>query len=227
MILRRLFSWCAAPRPVADQKGLLPAADVPLHKHHAPRFTLVEPIAFDDESDESTPTGDAPRQLLQLHIELARIEPAIWRRVVVPDAIPLDKLHKVMQAAMGWTNSHMHEFKIGHSPVPKRIPLAKILTRAKSFSYLYDFGDNWDHRIEVEQCLPPQAYPRTPVCLAGANACPPEDAGGAWGYAAFLEAISNPRHPEHQAMLDWCGGAFDPLSCNLDAINRRLRRIKL
>ena len=108
MILRRLFSWLAAPSPVADQKDLLTASErkelASPHKHNAPGFTLVEPIEFDDASDQSTP-DDAPGQLLQLHIELTGIEPAIWRRVVVPAAIPLDKLHKVIQAAMGWSNS--------------------------------------------------------------------------------------------------------------------------
>lgn len=186
--------------------------------------------------------GAQPAELLQLRIELAWLKPVIWRRVVVPEVITLAKLHKVIQAAMGWTDSHLHEFEIGRSrygiPDPdwdmdeavipeKRITLAMSLAGAKSFRYTYDFGDGWEHRIKVEKSLSAGTHPRTPLCTAGANACPPEDVGGPPGYVDFLDAISNPAHPEHEDMLTRCGGSFDPKAFNIERANQRLQRIKL
>jgi len=179
--------------------------------------------------------------LLQLRIELAGLNPAIWRRVVVPDAMTLPKLHRVIQAAMGWSDSHLHEFEIGGkrygTPDPdwgagdavtseKRATLAGCLAGAKSFRYIYDFGDNWEHLIKVEKSLPLDAHPLCPLCLAGANACPPEDVGGPPGYIDFLDAVADTLHPEHENMLDWCGGEFDPEAFDLDRTNKQLRRIK-
>lgn len=109
----------------------------------------------------------------------------------------------------------------------QRAPLAASLAGAKPFRYTYDFGDGWEHRIKVEKVLPPDPSLRHPVCLAGANACPPEDVGGLPGYVDFLEAISDPQHPEHEDMLEWCGGSFDPTAFNLNDINDALASIKL
>jgi len=185
--------------------------------------------------------GARPTSLLQLRIELVGLKPAIWRRVVVPDTMMLAKLHHVIQAAMGLTDSHLHEFEIGGSrygiPDPdwgmgkavipeKRITLTMSLANAQSFCYVYDFGDGWEHRIKVEKSLPLETYPRTPLCVAGANACPPEDVGGPPGYVDFLEAISDPTHPEHDDMLRWCGGRFHPTAFDIEHTNQRLQRIK-
>jgi Plasmid pRiA4b ORF-3-like protein len=179
--------------------------------------------------------------LLQLKIELAGIKPLIWRRVVVPETITLAKLHQVIQAVMGWTNSHLHEFEIAQErygiPNPTdpfgppvvsetRARLGKSLGGMKSLRYVYDFGDNWEHKIKVEKVLPPAACP-VPIYIGGANACPPDDIGGPYSYPDFVDAITNPSHPEHQAMLDWHGGPFDPAAINPDAIDRRLQQIKL
>lgn len=180
-------------------------------------------------------------RLLQLRIELAGLKPAIWRRVVVPETITLAKLHRVIQAAMGWADSHLHEFEIGGRrygmPDPdwgagdaviseKRVGLSASLAGAKSFRYTYDFGDGWEHRVKIEKHLPPDACLRAPLCLDGANACPPEDVGGPYGYVDFLEAISDPRHPEHENMLDWCGGGFEPSDFDPERVNKLLQRIR-
>jgi hypothetical protein len=76
--------------------------------------------------------------------------------------------------------------------------------------YVYDFGDDWVHKVVVEKVLPADPRISYPVCVAGKRACPPEDCGGVWGYREFLAAISDPDHPEHEEMLEWVGGAFDP-----------------
>lgn len=180
------------------------------------------------------------RPLLQLKIQLTGIEPPIWRRVVVPATIALDKLHQVIQATMDWTDSHLHEFEIADCrygiPDPdwddstlsdKRVTLANALADKKTFRYVYDFGDDWEHRIKVEKVLPPDDSLRHPVCVDGANACPPEDVGGIYGYAHFLEALADPDHPEHPEMLEWYGDEFDPTAFDLARVNQRLQRIKL
>jgi len=94
------------------------------------------------------------------------------------------------------------------------------------FEYLYDFGDSWKHEILVESIEVPQTQLRYPVCLAGERSCPPEDCGGPYGYADFLEAIREPDHREHDEMLAWVGGAFDPEAFDLAAVNRKLRLLK-
>lgn len=179
--------------------------------------------------------------LLQLKIELASIKPPIWRRVVVPETITLAKLHHVIQAVMGWTNSHLHEFEIAGErygvsdpddlfgePITSeaRAKLGRSLAGMKTFRYVYDFGDDWEHKIKVEKVLPLDAYP-VPAYLDGANACPPEDVGGPYAYPDFLETMADPAHPEHENLLDWHGGPFDPAALDSEAINRRLQRIKL
>jgi len=129
-------------------------------------------------------------RLLQLHIELTWIKPAIWRRVAVPERITLSKLHQVIQAVMGWSDTHLHEFEIaGESygiPDPdwgppvvseQRKTLTKVLYGSKAFRYVYDFGDNWEHRIKIERLLPAIACPHVLYCIDGANASPPEDVG--------------------------------------------------
>lgn len=183
-----------------------------------------------------------PPSLLQLKIELAGIKPVIWRRIVVPSSITLGKLHLVIQAAMGWWGGHLHEFEIagelygqpgpddprGESVISEaRVRLGARLAGTKSFRYLYDFGDGWNHRIKVERALPPLGEFPFALCVAGANACPPEDVGGAPGYADFVEAITQPNHPDHREFLDCYGGPFDPAKFDYEPACRRLDEIKL
>ncbi|VVN73527.1 IS66 family transposase ISPre3 [Pseudomonas fluorescens] len=178
--------------------------------------------------------------LLLLHIELKWVEPTVWRRVAVPENITLDTLHAVIQVAMGWDDDHLHEFEIagetygipdpdGWGP-PVRTEIRKTLASAlngkRSFRYLYDFGDGWDHRIKVGKRLPPAACPQVPYCVEGANACPPEDIGGWPGYSAFLEVMADPGHPEYENMLEWHGDDFDPAAFDAERVNQRLKSIR-
>jgi len=180
--------------------------------------------------------------IYQLRIELLDLEPAIWRQVLVPASIRLHKLHVVLLWTMGWAGGHLHEFIIGYDrygePDPNydtppliqrddRATLAAALGGRKAFTYLYDYGDGWEHGVSVEKILPPNPAMKSPQCLDGANACPPEDVGGPPGYVEFLQAISDPKHDEHQDLLEWCGGSFDPIAFRLEDVNDRLRQIKL
>lgn len=180
--------------------------------------------------------------IYQLRIDLKYLTPPIWRRVVVPGSIKLSKLHVVLQQTMGWLGGHLHEFVIGQThfgindpdwpdPTPPlredRATLTAALGGLTTFTYMYDFGDGWEHKIKVEKILPPDPLLDLPFCLGGANACPPEDVGGTSGYLDFLDAIRDPSHEEHADMLEWCGGAFDPTAFDIDAVNDRLASIKV
>jgi hypothetical protein len=176
----------------------------------------------------------------QLKITLRGIRPPIWRRVLVPGKFNLNKLHDVIQIAMGWTDSHLHQFIINGEPygVPdaddwepvrdeRRYSLIKIAPQEKSkFSYEYDFGDSWQHIILVEKILAPEAGVKYPVCIKGKRACPPEDVGGIWGYEEFLEAIRDPKHEEYDSYLEWLGEEFDPERCDLEEINEELGTVR-
>jgi Plasmid pRiA4b ORF-3-like protein len=171
---------------------------------------------------------------------LLDVVPTVWRRLIVPETIKLPKLHRVFQAALGWTNSHLHEFVIDgvrySEPDPdfdeelqheRNIVLHKALGMdARCFDYVYDFGDDWHHVVLVEDQHMSVKPPASIRCDDGENACPPEDVGGALRYADFLAAIADPTHEEHEVFRDWSGGRFDPRRFNLDATNRALSKIK-
>jgi hypothetical protein len=94
----------------------------------------------------------------------------------------------------------------------------------KKFHYMYDFGDGWEHLIEFEGADSAESGKKDPCCLDGARACPPEDTGGVWGYAHFLEAISDPKHEEHETYLEWIGGKFDPEKFNPAEATKSMRK---
>jgi hypothetical protein len=176
----------------------------------------------------------ASERLYQFRITLLDSQPAIWRRIQVKDCT-LDKLHEHIQKAMGWTNSHLHDFKIGGKDYGDPLLLdenfvefdygdstttkvSDILPRTGKrfkFEYKYDFGDNWQHEVLFEGCLRAARGKRYPVCIEGARACPPEDVGGTWGYEEYLEAMADPEHERHEEFMGWRGSfnpeAFDPV----------------
>lgn len=109
----------------------------------------------------------------------------------------------------------------------RTVKLSQLVPGEKfKFLYTYDMGDSWEHEILVEKVLPAEPQTRYPICLTGKRACPPEDCGGVWGYTEFLEAIQEPDHPEHESMLEWVGGAFDPDAFTLDEVNQQLKQIR-
>lgn len=184
-----------------------------------------------------------PTLVYRLRVELLEIKPLIWRRLLVPAEVKLPKLHQCLQLAMGWTNSHLHQFKVGdtHYGVPdpewpelkmrdeRQVRLCELIGEAqREIVYEYDFGDGWEHRIVLEQTEPASKFMSYPLCTAGERACPPEDVGGVPGYEEFLKIIGNPKHKEYGQSLLWAGGgAFDPEGFDLNAVNRALRRARL
>lgn len=173
-------------------------------------------------------------EVYQLQIALQDIEPLIWRRVIVPSSITFAKLHRVIQIAMGWEDSHLHQFvsksagplKAAHEKSLKLSDTAKAKGPGSCFSYEYDTGDNWVHLVVLEKIIDMGPLPAFFDCIAGARACPPEDCGGAAGYAELLDILADPRHPEHAERLEWVGGKFDPEKFDRAAVSKRLKRLK-
>jgi hypothetical protein len=178
-------------------------------------------------------------QVIQLKVTLKGSKPPIWRRVQLRGSTTLPALHEILQTVMGWHDYHLHSFSAGGveygvpdpdwpdgSRSERRVRLDQLVARPKDrLSYEYDFGDSWTHDLVVEKVLPVDPERRYPVVLAGKRSGLPEDVGGIWGYADFLEAIADPNNPEHAELLEWVGGEFDPEAFDLEAINRALEAI--
>ena len=180
--------------------------------------------------------------IYQVKITLRGVRPPIWRRVQVRSDELLEHLHYVIQLSMGWTNSHLHSFRIQGMeygmPMPefdfggeqmrdeKTVKLSQLIPGEKfKFIYLYDFGDSWEHELLIEKVLEAEAGVDYPICTKAKRACPPEDCGGIWGYHDFVEAVQDPEHPEHEEMLEWVGGSFDPEEADPEEINEQLQLI--
>ncbi len=172
----------------------------------------------------------------KLFVELLDVEPAVTRELLVRSDTTLEELHAILQVAFGWTESHLHAFRIGRtrymnvqqseemeSERSEAALLRDVLQkRDASLYYDYDFGDNWEHYVKVLDVLAAGDHGPLPRCLSGQNAAPPEDVGGAGGYADFLEAMADPTHEEHAALRGWVGRNFDAHAFDLVHTNRLL-----
>lgn len=149
------------------------------------------------------------------------------------------KLSEMLLAAMGWTNSHLHAFRVGDARYgmnfdeypegeidEKQVTVLQALRDERRFVYEYDFGDGWGHDVVIEDLSWTYYGLKFAVCIDGQNACPPEDVGGPWGYTEFLEAIADPAHEEHESYLEWVGGPFDPAGFDLASANAALQKIR-
>jgi len=234
------------------------------------------------------------QRIYQIRVTLNGSKPPIWRKLAVPSDIVLSELHEVIQIAMGWTNSHMHQFILrgkklrprrrilpevpgtvekkvidlpggrkGHListkprddnavPLPTgpampwfdtgdryyvtkltplgdptemegededAVTLAEVCPKVKSkLIYEYDFGDGWEHTIEVQKIVEPKPGVEYPLCLGGRKACPPEDCGGIWGYYNLLDVVADPKREDHEEMAEWLG-EFDPDAFDPEEVN--------
>ncbi|MCC6779305.1 MAG: plasmid pRiA4b ORF-3 family protein [Hyphomicrobiales bacterium] len=173
--------------------------------------------------------------IARLEVTLDHVEPVVLRRIEVPLDMALDRLHLVLQAAIGWTDSHLYELRardVGWStPFPGQDSAADVLdarkatlgqvlegVRAKTLKYLYDFGDGWEHTIKIERLIDPEPDVLYPRLIEAKGRCPPEDIGGPWGYAELLEALADPRHERHRELKDWLEDEFDPNVVDVDAL---------
>ncbi len=178
-------------------------------------------------------------QVFQFKITLKGIKPPIWRRIQVPETYTFWDLHVAIQDAMGWDDCHLHEFELVNQltglkqsigsqdedfdrevlPELKQKLVDFFSMENRSADYTYDFGDNWEHKIQLEKILPREEGVTYPICIKGKRACPPEDCGGIWGYAELLEILGNPNHDEYEEMLEWLGGEFDPEHFDVEEIS--------
>ena len=180
--------------------------------------------------------GDA---LLQVRITLADVtDPSVWRRVLVPSAYPLDRVHLVIQAAMGWENYHLHAFRLGDESYAAADPddelghrdeskfrLGDLAAGADRIDYEYDFGDGWDHALDIEARTVAAEGNEYPACVAGEGACPPEDCGGSYGFAEFKAVLAGPPSAERAELLQWAGGDYDPDRFDLSVANSAVKVI--
>jgi len=179
--------------------------------------------------------------IYQIKVTLRGSKPPIWRRIQVEADTTLAELHAILQAVMGWWDYHLHQFVIGGTyygvPHPdymvdmideNEVPLNEVADAGSKFIYEYDFGDSWQHVLQVEKILEPEPGQRYPVCVKGRRAAPPEDFGGIPMYNYFMEALRNPEHPDYPGnpeLLEWLGDEFDPAAFDLEEINAALREL--
>ena len=171
--------------------------------------------------------------VLQLRVTLAGVDgPPVWRQMVIPAGYTLDRVHGVIQAAMGWQNSHLHMFRIAgreYGPAylddeletldEKQFRIGDLVKAGDLAGYEYDFGDGWEHEVAVEAGAAADAATVYPVCIAGEGACPPEDCGGPGGFAELKELLAGPPSLERKEMRVWAGEDYDPAHFDLAAAN--------
>lgn len=145
--------------------------------------------------------------VFQVRVTLLGITPAVWRRFLLPGNTKLEQVHECIQGAFGWQNCHLHEFEIAgkrygdpdaahgdREIISERGTKSKLkffeLQAGDKFLYIYDFGDDWRHELEIEAILPPDPDGYYPDCIGGARACPPEDCGGLPGYQRLVRPLT-------------------------------------
>ncbi|MFP4467041.1 MAG: plasmid pRiA4b ORF-3 family protein [Candidatus Goldiibacteriota bacterium] len=185
-------------------------------------------------------TAERKSKLMRFRINLMGVKPEIWRRVYVPEHINMQKFAVVLLLAMGWHNSHLHEFEIrgrrfgligeaydiGAGDMPEDEALYRIVDmefkEGDEFLFEYDFGDGWKHLLVFEGYA--ENTGSTGFCTEGARNCPPEDCGGVGGYLDMIESFEKPGTPEYMHMFKWLGGKYDPEFFSVDIANRRLKK---
>ncbi|MFW5915126.1 MAG: plasmid pRiA4b ORF-3 family protein [Planctomycetota bacterium] len=183
------------------------------------------------------------KPVCQLYIALVGIKPEIWRRFRVSSDITLDRLHQIIQGVMGWENCHLHQFIVGDRyygvPQGESMPwgpktrdeggarLRQIVSgEGDQFSYEYDFGDSWEHVLEVEKIIPADEAGETPLCIDGEMACPPEDCGGRFGYARIQKYFKDPESVDPGEPWSMVVKDFDPEEFDLEEVNRWLESFR-
>lgn len=168
----------------------------------------------------------------QLKVTLRGTKPPIWRRLLVPGNLNLQRLHRVIQDAMGWYDSHLHSFEVHGEEYgvcdpdgwgtevrsEKQFTLDRLVRAKDRFRYTYDFGDGWEHEFLVEKVT--VGDESSPRCIDGARACPPEDCGGVWGHAELVVALADPKHPRHDELAEWVPEGWSPESFDLALADR-------
>jgi hypothetical protein len=201
---------------------------------------MIEPLGPD-----SLNPFDPDSFVISAEVHIIDIEPRISRTLELPVKLNFAQLHEVLQAAFGWTDSHLHQFNVGGLTIGapefdedglsdhRTFEASEVRLQDLTFPYdedpplsilyEYDFGDNWRHLLILRR-IPRQIGVDYPRCVAGSRSGPPEDVGGCSGYADFLEAWGDPEHEEHKENRRWVGRKFDPERFDLEATNKAIGR---
>ncbi|MDM8546841.1 plasmid pRiA4b ORF-3 family protein [Candidatus Venteria ishoeyi] len=184
-----------------------------------------------------------PKTIYQIKISLRYSKPPIWRRVLLPAATHLDKLHQIIQIVMDWEGYHLHHFAtpgrgfnrffstaemiqngmMDDMEDESQFQLQDFLRQEKDkLDYVYDFGDDWEHVIMLEKILASDPKIQYPCCSSGRRAAPPEDIGGIPGYEHLLNVLEQPDHPEYEELTEWLADDFDPKVWDQQALNQQL-----
>jgi len=196
------------------------------------------PALRDSAGGRRAAAAAAGQDVHRLKITLRGSKPPIWRRLEVPSGASLTRLHDAIQRSFGWDGSHLWVFSTpageygvtGHGLEVRSAASRKLSDvapgRGERIRYIYDFGDDWEHDIVLEETRAAAPQETYPSCVAGKGACPPEDCGGAWGYAGLKEILADPSHEDHQDTLEWlgldAGKNFDPKKFSVAEVNARL-----
>lgn len=197
----------------------------------APQVEKAVPNSLEQEAQagpQDAVQNTEEKPIYQLKITLDGSQPLIWRRLLVPLDVDLTHLHHIIQSAMGWTDSHVHQFYPPQSRPIERLGSARLgdllVEEGDHCGYEYDFGDSWYHDIELEQKREAETGRTYPVITGGERACPPEDSGGIRGYNESLKVLKDPSHPDYMEMAGWLTQDFNPEAFNIDQANQRLAR---
>jgi hypothetical protein len=182
------------------------------------------------------------KQYYELKVTLVDTDPSVWRTFLVEPDVTFNELHQVLQAVMGWTSSHFYSFRkemvviappSRHDPIDStstdldasKIHLSELLKRkGESIEYTYDFGDNWEHMVELKDIVEHEDI-HMATCLEGERACPPEDSGGIPGYTELVSVMQDPDCEEYDEMVEWLGEPFDPEHFDINQVNADLERL--
>lgn len=196
--------------------------------------------------------------LLTVRVDLKWAKPPVWRRLTVPGDIDLETFHWVLQIAMGWEDMHLHKFTIGTKAYDRdtaaflttfeaeegeegtaewEARLDQVLRQPRDvLTYLYDFGDDWQHTIRLEKVEPAgQSAPSGPRCIKGRGACPPEDIGGIGRYLWMADWARSGYSSDYLAeyggdadeLLEWLGPGWHPDAFDVDEVNRALAKLEI
>lgn len=197
---------------------------------------LCRPLYKQHMAKKKSVTKKQTPEVYEFTITLSGTTPSVWRKVLAHEIIQLDELHLLIQMTMGWKDSHLYSFLINgktysgdeefaseiDAETAEGVLLCDVLGSTKVFQYTYDFGDNWVHYIEIKQVLEHDPRLNYPVCIGGANACPPEDCGGIHGFEELKETLSGPASEEQDELLAWVGGFYSPTTFDPNFVNQYL-----
>lgn len=177
-----------------------------------------------------------PGEVYQLYVAIKAARPIIWRRLLVPGATTLDRLHEIVQRVMGWGKNGPHHFTAcgvrfdaTGGPDPgvldeRQFRLDEVAPYAfDTLGYVCGAGISWGFVINVEKIAAPEATVKLPACIKGRLASPPEDEGGLRGYAKRLAAFEDRKDTDHEAVKAQLPPNFDPKRFDVGEADARLR----